>query len=283
MFEDFIRLWEYAPDRILRFAEKWGPLRIDRRGYPLVADQFAQKSARGRWLNGRGEPLSAWRFFSRRACAVLKLAAALERGDRGSDEDWSYLASDAVPGSDSKTYSRDHLFGMPNWMLAGWGLGAHLPAPYNQQPLPVAWLRRQISGELSHWMGRYRVALSVDWLSDSPKMQIQYQAGATVLSAIALQLTLAVLKQKALMTCSGCGFPYSRRAPRKMPKAGNLNFCDDCTEGNKGSNRESQRRHREKKKQVFGLQAAGIAPAEISRQTGVRIETVEKWVNANAK
>ena len=97
MLHEFVRLWELTPAAIERFARRWGVLYLDETGRPCqtnasLINAMAQAVKSG--LPGRKyyeEPLSSWRYFSRRAASVLNIAAALQDGKVGDLDDWAAL------------------------------------------------------------------------------------------------------------------------------------------------------------------------------------------------
>lgn len=54
---------------------------MDQRGQPCAEAQFEGV-----------EPVRLWRAYSRRACAVGRIAAAVERGETGVKDDWARIA-----------------------------------------------------------------------------------------------------------------------------------------------------------------------------------------------
>lgn len=273
LLDDFIQLWDSDDRTILRFAMKWGPLAIDRKGNrPSVRREVqdrtraAAKKALEKVRGGPNfEPLAAWRFFSRRAYSVLRIAAALYNGDRGDIEDWKFLASDA--GGDPKSF-----YGMPNWRMLGMKDG--LPDPSNKEPYSVERLRYQIAGELNTWIERYEVVLTAMWRKhETPRIEISYRGH--LLAAIALQVTLAVMKEHSIYTCSGCGVPYSR-GDRKRPKEGDSNFCEKC--GRTEALRQAQKRRRERIAIAKKMSIAGDPVEDIATKLGTSVETARKWV-----
>jgi hypothetical protein len=81
MLNQFVQLWRQKPQSILRFAQRWGVLYLDKQGRPC---QTVGPS-------GRREPIEVWRYFSRRAQAVLNIAANLKVGKLGDLDDWKAL------------------------------------------------------------------------------------------------------------------------------------------------------------------------------------------------
>src|SRR5262245_20140807 len=74
----FAALWCAEPRGILKFAKKWGILAMQHLGdTEPVTFRLCACTIRG------SDPLAAWRYFSRRVSAILKIAAALRQGRLG--------------------------------------------------------------------------------------------------------------------------------------------------------------------------------------------------------
>jgi hypothetical protein len=80
----FIKLWKSPNPDICAFARHWGILRLNASGRPLQST-----------TKGGSESLALWRFLSRRAYSVLRIAANLEQGKEGGVEDWRLLSNDS--------------------------------------------------------------------------------------------------------------------------------------------------------------------------------------------
>jgi hypothetical protein len=106
LLDQFSSLWQKPNRSIVAFASKWGPLRIDEQGQRTVSHQDAGS-----------EPLEWWRYLSRRAYSVQRIADALDHGRIGDDEDWDFLSS-AHRGSKVLTQER---FGLSDHARLGFG------------------------------------------------------------------------------------------------------------------------------------------------------------------
>jgi transposase-like protein len=261
LLKDFISLWQKRPQDIVRFAEKWGALRIDQGGNMLPPA-------------GEGtEPLSMWIFFSRRAYSVLRISKALRAGEVGDLEDWKYLSTDAGG-------NKDQFFGMPSWSMRGmkeFG-GKQIPVPFdNDVPFPVDRLCDQIAGELSEWLRRFTVHLAVDWgEAHDWRLQTRYSNGL-LLSAIGLQLTLAVADADSLFICSACKKLYIRPRSKRKPNAGQANFCDDCGD-NRRPEREAEKRYRENRREARRLATGGVSVTDIANKLGKTTTVIRGWL-----
>lgn len=188
MFNTFVRLWQEPPIAIARYAQQWGILHLDAQGIPCVRDYTPRYSPDGQELP-QVEPLAAWLKFSRRAHAVLTIAANLKQGKRASPTDWETVLGDSMKS------------------IGYWSLEIE---------------RRLLAGELRGWLKIGRPAFGFN--ERSWKLEIDY--AGFLLSAIALQLALTITSAQGLFTCSHCGNPYPRQ--KKAPKQGQGNYCDAC-------------------------------------------------------
>ena len=273
MFERFISLWKLEDTEIETFANVWGPLRITPAGDQIVTPTvfvMGRDNPGLRRLEVGKESLRAWRFFSRRAYSVLKLAASLQDGKPGSEEDWLTVSG---PPEQEVIADKKAYFGMPIWSRRemeltsdGWVMG---------RAFGINRLRDQIAAELSKWAKRYRVNLSVVW-NANPQMEITYEG--QLLAAVALQMILTVLQERNMYTCSGCGLLYRRT--KKRPKSGLANFCDKC--GRNSAVAQADARRRERKEKAKALHRSGKSKIEIAAELDTTLETVLNWLKGES-
>jgi len=140
------------------------------------------------------EPLGLWLDLASQAAAVISLSSRLRVGHKGGEKEWLALS---VPPPSTLRLARTRLALVVN-----------------------AWLRE---GQVQPW---------VSW-TDGDLPELAFGAGFSVLGGggdlyglIAWHLATALGRPDALLVpCSGCTKYYS---PRRMPSAGQLNFCPDC-------------------------------------------------------
>jgi hypothetical protein len=226
MLNDFVQLWNKQPLSVLSFANRWGVLALDEHNRPCAENMEA----------GR-DPLEAWRFFSRRAMAVLNLIAALKQKKLGDLDDWKQLgASDR---------SREEHFRKI-------GVARQFPLPQFGFPDTIERAGRVIGSELNSWMAVWRkkwLEAPSDFRVDNVgaglwEVQIDFHGG--LFPAIAFQLCLVAADADSLYCCSGCGYPYIRPRDRKRPRPGHANYCPECVELGIPVRRASER-YRERK------------------------------------
>jgi hypothetical protein len=212
----FTKLHDKTPEAIREFAAGHGVLNMFRVS-PKYQQRTDIKVSDGTiWGFGPGaaagkgeEPLCLWRYFAKRLHSILRINCALKGRNRnplptaGLNEDWAILDPGGVPIEDPRD-AQFFLLLTINELLRQGSVGLELGiAKWSQQ--------------------------STDW-----KLDITYSG---LLGALAYRLLLTVIGESNLYACCGCGNPYVRT--KKAPRAGQENFCDDCTDI--GQRRASQR------------------------------------------
>jgi predicted RNA-binding Zn-ribbon protein involved in translation (DUF1610 family) len=260
----FVRLWGDPPRAILRFAKKWGVLRLGADGRPCA----------GLVDINRTEPLGEWRYFSKRACAVLNIAAKLKQGRVGLLDDWAALrGTRAHTGDFLEDVRRDG--GLPFFVC-------DREYPFGANGFDQPGFQRKIKTELSFlflelnlWLRLAGVGfILVPQKGKIGDWRLYVDLHGCMLSAVAMQLALALADVEALFVCSGCGCPYGRT--QKPPKLGQANFCPSC--GPKEALRQADRRRREKMAESRRLHADGVGLLEIAAKLNTKPATVRGWV-----
>ncbi len=241
MLTSFVELWREPGDRgarrILNFAKRWGVLCLDE-NEDLIPY----------WPEAGTESIEAWRFYSRKASAILTLATGFRRRDSGSDTEWKALGSvEGKPKAPSRAFE---------------GLGFY---------------RLILGGEVRHWLRSGGLSLSLQHGS-AFGWTIELDYNGHLMAAIALQLALT-LAHSALYMCGACGLPFQRDLGERQPNRGQRAFCGIC--GRKAAVRQADHRRRAKMAQARRLHAEGVSEREIQRTLGVRkVATVKGWLKA---
>lgn len=276
LLNQFVGLWNKSPREILRFAKEWGVL-------VLKGDKEVRPCGEG--VSCGREPLAAWRYYSRRACAVLNIAAALRKDppQLGSLDDWNEIAVDR------KKPEALHL-GMGRHAYTPFGMGfGSMPEARPQYSLTaIDGAREAIASEVQLWMTFWKddrlhgvSDFRIDW--DGRRWNLKVDYHGFLFAAIALQLALVLADADSLYSCSGCGRPYIR--DKKRPKPGCDNYCENC----KGiSKRKAVETYREKKARACQLRSDGMSPEEIATELNTTSAKVKAWIkkgkqNAKAK
>lgn len=271
----FTRLADKAPDQLLEFARRFGPLGLCRHGsamgHRVQSERCYDSTLKREGLiatRGKGdltpwpvakESIDAWRRYVRRANGILTIARELHLDRRARKQEWESLAE-----------------GSP-----------FIAVLMSRSISTVADQKRTLAGVLNFWLDECQVTLALDWsgpvidfrLAPShpagfsaigplrsdpiPEDIKQWSAlrGRTivrpleigVLGAIGAELLWAVMQREGLVRCSACSGWYDPKEPRKgrkgpgrWPRAGENHFCQAC--GQKAKNRFAQRKYRAKRK-----------------------------------
>jgi len=274
MLNEFIRLTD--AESILRFAKRWGVL--------ALSGGVCPRPGRDRLREG-SEPVAAWQAYSRRAQALLQIAAALKQDKLGDLKDWNMFAS-RIPSSGNGKRSmewleakgRDPMYGMP---ISVFALG-------DSPEKTVESARGFIAGEIGHWLDAWKLEktgdvsdLALRWNKKQGRWDLQIDYHGLLFAAIALQLALVIAGADSLFACSGCGVPYIRQRERKRPKAGWANYCEQCAKDGVAKRRAVES-YRGKKAEAARLHAGGMRIPEIAEQLKSDATRVRGWLKKGA-
>jgi hypothetical protein len=265
---EFVKLWRGDAAAILKFAKQSGILIIDARktkGGMVLYRPCGESIVKG------ADPIEAWKYYSRRAYALLNIAAALRQGKLGDMIDWEVLAEFDEKPESFKAAVKQHRYGM------GW----YIFPKSNQRRSAVDQSRDLVATEVRMWLSFWRQGrmnglsdFSVQWSQKRERWELRIDYHGFLFSALAFQLALSVAGAESLYTCSGCGAPYVREL--KRPKPGTANYCPKCSD--KGiAQRRAVDAYREKKAEAMRLAAAGIPDDEIAQKLGAPLSRIRKW------
>jgi hypothetical protein len=272
ILDDFVGLWrEDSASAFLRFARQWGVLAIQ-----TLRKNEPRYRPCGEGLVKGSDPIHAWRYFSRRACAVLSIAAALKQGRFGDLDDWRVIAvRDWTPES-TRAAVEQHRYGLACFFFEKPPDGLKLPKDWemNQAREIIA---REIEMWLSSWKEGRVYGLSdftVLWNPRRAAWELQVNYNGYLFAAIAHQLALCVVGIENLFTCTECGNFYQRYV--KRPKPGTANYCPECVQ-NGAAQRRATDSYRQKKRQALQLKSAGTPLPEIALKLNTSEQRVRKW------
>jgi hypothetical protein len=269
MLTEFVALHQANPEMILRFARDWGVLMLTGGKTPRPCGEAMAEGV---------EPIEAWQYFSRRAAAVLNIAAALKDGKLGDLTDWGVLAalksgSEAADKASLKVAIDRHKYGL--------GFLSDIPRGTERRSA-IDQGRDLLAQEIGQWLGFWKAGrmrglsdFSLRWSSNAQKWELQIEYQGYLFAALALQLTLVVAEADSLYTCSACGLPYIRT--KKRPKVGWANYCDACIARGIGARRAVES-YRKRKIEARRLAAEGVPLAEIAAKVNSDPETVKGWL-----
>jgi hypothetical protein len=218
----FIRIGE-DPDRVLRFARRYGVLGLCKHGKPVnhnPPDEDGSGGCKlpGDLLFGRFEPLERWFHFGRQARTLIDIAATLRGGSIPRKEDWEIIFEDSIAAG---TYTPWVTEPVPSFDKLWFRLSADRthkgdPEQYARARnwLVVAmvvneWLRM---GAVRPWMTYSESGVDLRMLSDT-------------FGVLAMQLAAGVSSLHGIAKCSGCGEAYARKTAIQR---GRRNFCNRC-------------------------------------------------------
>jgi transposase-like protein len=236
---DFVKLWQGDAEAILRYARKHGVLMLDEEGKPS-----------SHWIPEGREHLELWCLISRRACAVLNIAAALAQGELGPAEDWNVIDS-SLDASFPKSKNR-----------------------FTRHGLSAA--RMHFQWELEVWAELGRITLSIRRDNRRNAWVTEIDFGSRLFAVLALQLLLTVADADGLYNCDGCKLPYARPRQLKRPKPGQSNFCPQC--GRQAALRHADLRRKSRMRQARQLYGEGMSVVGIADRLKATPATVDHWV-----
>lgn len=274
--DDFVKLADAGANSIVKFAQTWGVLAISK-------DWVQKPDHRLVLEKGGGDPIDAWRYLSRRARAVLRVAAALNQDKLGDLSDW-YEFGMVLRRRGLSTEIWDKLKETLERPL--YGLSYSIFALDDN---PLARARDSVADEIGHWLDAWkhesRTGLSdfrLGWSDSNGRWELQIDYHGLLFAAIAVQLLLVVASADSLYSCSGCGTPYIRPRGRKRPKMGWANYCENCT-NNGVAQRKAVENYREKKQEAIRLHVEGLPNGEIARRLGSKASSVQNWLKKGTK
>jgi transposase-like protein len=262
ILDEFVRLWNESPESILRFARKWGVFQLDEDGSPCRASAPENTE----------EAIETWRHFSRRACAVLNIAANVNEGKPGPIPEWEQLS--ALPWLRGRAL--EDLRGRLSLLGIHAERGAAaivIPDLARKEQLDSRQEKAWLALEVLLWLTLGKAGFAIN-LNESGRWALVVDYRGCVFSAIAMQLTLAIAGAESLYTCTGCGMPYVRT--KKLPRADQANFCQRC--GRDEALRQADRRRREKMAEARHLASGGASVAEIAAKLETKPVSVLRWL-----
>jgi hypothetical protein len=270
MLNQFVRLTD--SESVLGFAKSWGVL--------AISDDTSLRPGRHRMREGI-EPIAAWQYYSRRAEAVLQIAAALKQNKLGDLDDWSRIGI-LVPSSGITKNHKESLEATMARPHFGMCFSVFAMDKSPEQNVKLA--REFIADEVGHWLDCWKqehtVSVSdfaVRWNDVQRRWDLQIDYHGLLFAAIAFQLALVVADADSLYSCSGCGVPYIRNRERKRPKSGWANYCEQCSKAGVAK-RKAVESYREKRAQAIRMHSSGVTIPEIAEQLNTKATCVGGWL-----
>lgn len=240
LLQDFIALADTTDSsRIVDFATQWGTLGICRHDMPFThfpprgCNQYLDfindtasycmprmvREGKHWTKHWHWEPISAWTQTAKEAKAILNLAAQLNMGKLGNEEDWKTLEQGP------RCYIIEELWSKPTVWL-GPPLGQRMGNAERRQKLStVTPLQNQL------WCLQYVLRQWVELADLRPgiahkngKWEISFFTGG-LFQGLALQLMLAVTTTAGLGLCSHCRNSYQLE---RRPNTSRRSYCPAC-------------------------------------------------------
>ena len=258
MLTRFVRLWQQPPKAILQFARRWGVLNYKdgRPCQPIGGFKIR-------------EPVETWHYYSRRAHAILNIAANLRRGELGALTDWEALRY-MLPHS-GDFVSDLHRYGP--FMLSAVAGGEY---PFRTKPgdkRTVKSERYLLSIEVGLHLRLGRVSFMVGF--KDPRWSLEMDYNGCMLAAVALQLALVLADVDTLYRCSGCQEHYVRK--KKAPRKDQANFCDNC--GHQKAVQLADERRRDRIAEARRLAGEGLSVSDIAARLDSKVATIRGWIS----
>jgi hypothetical protein len=278
MLNQFVRLRD--GESVLRFATRWGVLALKTEIGPPDGGSLKIVQPCGQSMDEGSDPIDAWLYYSRRARAVLNIAASLKQNKLGDLDDWSEIA--LLLSTSDPEQNQQSVAGKCAYHRFGLGFVVFVPEAKLEERLEQA--REIISGEIRLWLDCWKAGKTggisdfvLRWSDGQQRWDLQIDYHGFLFAAIGLQLALVVADAESLYTCSGCGVPYIRARERKRPKSGNGNYCDRCAKTGVAKRRAVET-YREKKAEAARMRASGLPVSEISERLKTAPTRVRGWL-----
>jgi hypothetical protein len=285
MLNQFVRLRD--EESVLRFATRWGVLALKTEIGPEHAGSLRILRPCGQSMDEGSDPIAAWQYYSRRARAVLNIAASLKLNKLGDLDDWSEIAV-VLSAIGFTEENQQSLIGKCEYHRFGLGFFTFVPEAKLEERVEHA--REIISAEIKLWLDCSKAGktggvsdFALRWSDAQHRWDLQIDYHGFLFAAIALQLALVVAEAESLYSCSGCGVPYIRAREKKRPKSGCANYCDRCAETGVAKRRAVES-YREKKAEAIRMRARGVPVSDIAEELKTEATRILGWLKkANRK
>jgi hypothetical protein len=279
ILDEFVRLPlvddEHFPQAVLEFAGKYGTLGLCRHGKP-------------RWHPPSGcinispaygwhgwpylEPIAWWRRYTRHMRALLMVAAQIQSGGQGRDEDWDAIIAvnpplrprpdwpdgkvDADEWFRFQIADRDHDATRLDFRDVRWESPEHRPTME----------RLFITHAAQTWLQYGKVELDVYWTDNDPHARSHFMLWD--LPAVLAVFFLAAI-QGPLYVCAGCGSASRLDDERqRRPRRGTKFWCGLC-------GRAAQKRLADRRRY---LRRKSLSVVTDSQPSGDNASASDRWI-----
>ena len=192
----FVRIKRHS--HILKFAKRWGPLR-------LCAGHGVPHGHDGGCLPARREPLVRWYYYVEQASLILRIASLLRGGRPVSREAWSAMFV-------TEAEHRPVTEGVNDLLDALAGDSSQIGS------------RFYLANVIDEWLQMGSVRPRFTWTNGQTTPELTLTSGT--FGVLAVQLMVAASGASGLCVCDGCGDDYMRQG--RMPQRGRRNYCERC-------------------------------------------------------
>lgn len=184
-------------DGVLRFARKYGVLRLCAHGLPAEHSNHLPPTERCKPIGFPrvAEPVDVWLGFTEEARRLMDLAETLS-AEHVSEVEWQKLAAGSEGG-----YRRIALLPRKDRLFAA---------------------RQRLAQATNRWLLLGDPRPRFQWEAARPTLVIE----AGTFGLLALQLAAAMSGTAGLAVCSGCARTYERKG--RKAQAGRRNYCEEC-------------------------------------------------------
>jgi hypothetical protein len=206
MFDRFLDLADEADKDILRYANRWGVLKLcrehqhpvsDLREHPLVGDDGLPCSQ-----VAEDESTDAWRKWSRVAGSILQISQILDDGNLGKPEQWIniYPRLSQLISLNDKDLRRNFLNNAKRQ-------------------------KEEMAFCVNRWLEMGDVRPVLIWDDPAKTDPLLQLTGSGLFGALALALLENVGGRYVIAACNGCRKFYN---PEIRPKSGQYRYCPTC-------------------------------------------------------
>jgi hypothetical protein len=215
MLADFAGLTGRSDDDVRDFARRWGMLGLCAHQLPRnhrgtvpagLLDAAAVSVGTPCGIPG-DEAISAWRYWSSQALALLQVFGPVVAGGLADERHWQTLASRGPWATAIRGRQVDEQDVEWNYWLR--------PGSVATEPILV-------TDAVDAWLSMSGERLSLSWWDGQPQVRLG-QGG--LLGALGMQLVLAATGADALGICSGCRRPHVPSRPRATQWR---SYCPEC-------------------------------------------------------
>ncbi len=254
-FSDFLNIADALasdlPKLVRKYATRWGVLELcERHGLPCTHPSWvhAQHPAEApaeyfgycpprQHRDGFSEPLSEWRYWSRQALALVKVAGSARRGEFGPEEEFKFLLP--IPPREAREIQTD-LEDSTKVRMTKARIAAILGDAW-PQTAEEQW--KIVAQTVNFWLtlGRAQPICTIENAEPAVVIAPGVERG-WLFTMLSVQLLVAVTGAKVLECCTNCRSFY---LPKKLASTGARRFCPKC--GIRAARRLAQADYRKKR------------------------------------